>query len=217
MTDYTDPETVKFVQMALKEKGYVDVNEVDGKLGGTTMDVILAFRRRNNLPLVPVIDGELMDVLETAPNKELPARVVNVEVEEVKDKVAAAATVAKSQVQSWWAKFWAWAVGLPSFVLALLQAIIANFGDAVNSLQPVRNFLSEVPVSVWLVGFGLVALVLGIQAMRSERLAKEAQKQMVEGYQKGTVKNDADVGLVPPTGAPTAVEQEKENQDAKLS
>jgi hypothetical protein len=63
-----NPETVEFVQRALKNKGYYQVGAIDGNLTpkGKTADAILAFRNRNGLPLVPTIDDDLLRALGTS-------------------------------------------------------------------------------------------------------------------------------------------------------
>ncbi|AHC30464.1 putative hydrolase with a peptidoglycan binding domain [Rhizobium phage vB_RleS_L338C] len=62
-------EQLRGIQQALKDKGYTMVGRVDGEWGDNTEDAILAFRRKNGLPLVPVIDDEFKAALWSGENK----------------------------------------------------------------------------------------------------------------------------------------------------
>jgi len=58
--------SVKAVQQRLKDLGYHEVGQVDGKVGPRTRAAILAFRNDNDLALVPIIDVALTEALERA-------------------------------------------------------------------------------------------------------------------------------------------------------
>jgi uncharacterized protein (TIGR02594 family) len=64
--------SVEAVQRRLKDLGYHEVGQIDGKIGPRTRAAILAFRQDNDLALVPIIDVALTDALTTA----RPRRVV---------------------------------------------------------------------------------------------------------------------------------------------
>lgn len=67
--------SVKAVQQRLKDLGYHEVGQVDGKVGPRTRAAILAFRNDNDLALVPIIDVALTEALERAsPRKIAPVR-----------------------------------------------------------------------------------------------------------------------------------------------
>jgi hypothetical protein len=189
---YTDQPTIEDVQRKLKAKGYVDLSEVDGNLGDMTKDAIVTFRRRNRLPLTDVIDNELLAALETAPDKFLPLRVTTATAANMEPRVDAMRATVKLKISTWWGKFWAWFIGLPSGLLTLLAMVVDNFDDAANLVTPVRNVIQDMPGWVWGIGFVFVAFVLGLQALRASKLAHEAENAMVTGYQQGTVKNDKD-------------------------
>ncbi len=72
---YVDGATVKAVQKKLYDLGYVEVGMMDGSWGPKTRGTILAFRADHSLPLVPIIDDELMACLiKTAPRPVSEAR-----------------------------------------------------------------------------------------------------------------------------------------------
>lgn len=58
--------SVEAVQRRLKDLGYHEVGQIDGKIGPRTRAAILAFRDDNDLTLVPIIDVALTDALTTA-------------------------------------------------------------------------------------------------------------------------------------------------------
>jgi uncharacterized protein (TIGR02594 family) len=58
--------SVEAVQRRLKDLGYHEVGQIDGKIGSRTRSAILAFRQDNDLALVPIIDVALTDALTTA-------------------------------------------------------------------------------------------------------------------------------------------------------
>jgi uncharacterized protein (TIGR02594 family) len=58
--------SVREVQARLKALGYQEVGQIDGRIGPRTRAAILAFRDDNGLPLVPIIDVALTEVLTSA-------------------------------------------------------------------------------------------------------------------------------------------------------
>lgn len=58
--------SVEAVQRRLKDLGYHEVGQIDGKIGPRTRAAILAFRQDHDLTLVPIIDVALTDALTTA-------------------------------------------------------------------------------------------------------------------------------------------------------
>lgn len=58
--------SVEAVQRRLKELGYHEVGQIDGKIGPRTRSAILAFRQDNDLALVPIIDVALTDAVTVA-------------------------------------------------------------------------------------------------------------------------------------------------------
>lgn len=191
-----DMETVAVVQQTLLDKGYLDGGPPDGDLGPQTKDEIIAFRARNNLPLVPVIDQALLEKLETAPQKSIPYEQITATPAVVAENVAAAKTNNEVKNVSAWSKLTAWFFGLPSFVLPLTLAIIDNFDEASTAIAPLRTVFGDLPGKFYFIAFGLIALVFGYQAVRIERLSKQVEDHLVTGYKIGTVKNDAPTEVI---------------------
>jgi uncharacterized protein (TIGR02594 family) len=63
--------SVEAVQQRLKDLGYHEVGQVDGKVGQRTRAAILAFRNDNSLPLSPIIDVALTEALEHATPRDI--------------------------------------------------------------------------------------------------------------------------------------------------
>jgi peptidoglycan hydrolase-like protein with peptidoglycan-binding domain len=206
MTIYTDKDTITKVQTLLKEKGYTDISEVDGKLGDITKDVILAFRRRNRMPLTDQIDDDLLMFLPSAPTKVVPLRVMTADAEHLETRVSAVSSTIQAKAASWWQKFWAWLTAIPAGVFTLLTLMLGNVQQAIETVQPLRNFLTEVPVWVWGGGVFAVALVLALNARKISQQVEKTEDALVTGYREGTVKNDKDVTSQPdiPYNPPTS-------------
>lgn len=192
--NFTDKDTVTAVQKAFLEKGYADGSQPDGEMGKVTQDTILSFRARNNLPLIPVIDSELLRALEVAPQKELPIRQVTATKAEIAPVVEVVAISDKVQRVAWWSKLYAWITGLPVGLITVLGLVVDNLDEATTAISPVRSFFSEiggsVPVWVWLVGLVGIAILFGYQAKKIENLTAKLEAKAVTGYQQGTIKND---------------------------
>jgi uncharacterized protein (TIGR02594 family) len=74
--------SVEAVQQRLKDLGYHEVGQIDGKIGPRTRAAILAFRDDNSLPLLPIIDAALTEALENAAPREIaPVRASGVPTE----------------------------------------------------------------------------------------------------------------------------------------
>lgn len=64
--DVTQRPEIKIIQQQLKDLGYHEVGNVDGKFGARTRAAVLAFRADNSLPLNPDVDTVLADELQLA-------------------------------------------------------------------------------------------------------------------------------------------------------
>lgn len=190
---FTDKETVAMVQRLLLAKGYVDGGPATGELGQKTKDEILTFRARNNLQLIPVIDRELINTLETAPLKALPLEQVTATKEDIAPKVEVIKDADKMQRSAWWSNIWAWVTGVPAWLVTLAGFVIQNLDEATEYITPLKTLLFDfqnINPLVWVALIAAIATVMGWQAMTISRLSKKIEESTVEGYQRGTVKND---------------------------
>lgn len=63
--------SVEAVQRRLKDLGYHEVGQIDGKVGPRTRAAILAFRHDNDLALAPIIDVALTEALDRASSRDI--------------------------------------------------------------------------------------------------------------------------------------------------
>ena len=63
--------SVEAVQRRLKDLGYHEVGQIDGKFGPRTRAAILAFRQDNDLALAPIIDVVLTEALDSASSRDI--------------------------------------------------------------------------------------------------------------------------------------------------
>lgn len=87
-----DEATIRSVQQKLRDLGYPEVGEIDGKPPGTrTQGAILSFRADNGLPLIPVIDPQLLAALMTASPRPIARARAEATTEDLKEKSATVA------------------------------------------------------------------------------------------------------------------------------
>jgi hypothetical protein len=82
----SDVTTVKTVQTKLHELGYHEVGIIDGQIGSRVRGAILAFRSDHDLPLVPIIDQELLAGLMQATARPVSEERATATATELKDK-----------------------------------------------------------------------------------------------------------------------------------
>lgn len=189
---YRDAETVAWVQRTLLLKGYPDGGRIDGIIGDQIKDEILAFRQRNNLPLIPVIDDQLLDALQTAPNKQASPSQMEATPEKLAQKVAVVAEAKEVRGTTFWLKLMAFITGIGSTIVSILNLLLDHLDEAGNIINPVRTMFADLPIPVWgwFLIMALVALVIGLQAWHVEKKADNVVEAAVEGYREGTIKND---------------------------
>lgn len=85
----SDENTVKTVQRKLHDLGYHEVGIMDGKIGSRVRGAILAFRSDHDLPLVPIIDQELLAALMQAEDRPVSEERATATATELKDKGSA--------------------------------------------------------------------------------------------------------------------------------
>jgi hypothetical protein len=147
------------------------------------------------MPLTDQIDDDLLMFLPSAPTKVVPLRVMTADAEHLETRVSAVSSTIQAKAASWWQKFWAWLTAIPAGVFTLLTLMLGNVQQAIETVQPLRNFLTEVPVWVWGGGVFAVALVLALNARKISQQVEKTEDALVTGYREGTVKNDKDVKL----------------------
>lgn len=166
---YTDKTTVEVVQRRLKDDlGYTEIGNVDGEIGTNTETALLAFRKDNGLPLVPVIDDAVLTTLDTAKKRVMSPARSDAAPAEVRAVVPEAATSWRNKLTG--------IGGLGGGGLLFGNGILQNLGTAKDTIAPVTGLFTWIPM--W--GWGLIAIgVAGFiyyNSQRGEAAATEAYK-----------------------------------------
>lgn len=171
LVEITDPHAVSLVQGWLRNLGYSEVGQPDGKIGTFTRAGIRAFRAENGLPEGEAIDQALIVALATAkPRQIAPAR-AEASPAEVRDKVPEAKATWQGKIASWWTA----AIG---GLGAALSGAMDYLGDAKGYLDPVKDFAGDVPGWVWFAAVAIGAFLLSRTLQRGEAAS-------VQAFQKG--------------------------------
>lgn len=165
----TDKITIEVVQRRLKELGYTEVGNADGKLGKLTQTAILAFRNEHDLPITGDIDQTLLDALEHAEPRNLPRN----------DATAATVREAAPEVRSnFLTKIVAAAVAIPSAIGAFFDGILGNLGLARGYVDTIKTTVGDVPGWIWFVA--IFAIAGGIFLV-----TRHGEKKGVQAFREG--------------------------------
>ncbi|UFW96237.1 hypothetical protein [Rhizobium ruizarguesonis] len=171
----TDKTTVEIVQRKLFEKGYTEVGSrradgsFDGEMGKMTRGAITVFRQENELPPGDFIDQDLLNALDTAPDRKLARN----------DASAQTVRQAVPEVRSnWLVKIGAVIAGAFSSIGAFFDGIMGNLGIARGYVDNVKDYAADVPGYVWM---GAVVAVAGGVYL----VARHGERKGVEAYQSG--------------------------------
>ncbi|MBY0560024.1 peptidoglycan-binding protein [Hyphomicrobium sp.] len=162
-------ERVRAVQKRLIKLGYTEVGEADGLNGKFTRAAILAFRDDNGLPPGD-IDDTLKQALATAPKRRIADDLPNL-------SAKAARRLAPELKANFITKIFSAFSAITAAISAFFKGVLDQFADAKSMVEPLQEYLYDVPGWVWLsivfsasVGLWLVAHkgeVEGIEAVRT--------------------------------------------------
>lgn len=159
-----DPATITAVQTTLTALKY-NPGGVDGKIGPLTRGAILAFRNDHDLPPVDYIDTTFLEKLKTASPRVMVPERANAD-------SAAIATMVPEANAHWWNKY----IGLGTGVVTAAGGAVDQLAPATGALQPVKDFLGNVPVAVWIVAIVVVAGVIWYNARSGQQKVDEAYR-----------------------------------------
>lgn len=165
----TDAATVTQVQARLKELGYTEVGDIDGKVGKMTKTAILAFRNENDLPLVDYIDQDMRIALLDAKPRDIAQGRVEAKPAEVREKVPEAKA-------AWLTGIGAWVLGIPSAIGAVASGILDNLDGARGYLEPVKQFAGDIPPWLWFAAAGGAAFFIWHNAQKAKKASEDAFK-----------------------------------------
>lgn len=164
-------DRAKQVQQRLRDIGYFEVGEMDGKWGSRSRGALLAFKADNGLPLTPDVDDDTMLALMHAAPRVVGKERASTTAEELAKK---SVTVEKAQK----GKFWSALSGFGSAIVAAFWGAMDYFGDALEKIEPIKGMLASVPVWLWFVMASGVAFALW-------KANAGVESRVVEDYRKG--------------------------------
>lgn len=180
--DFAEPvpqsNDVENVQKWLKQIGYVEVGEVDGKFGSRTTAAIAAFKKDWNLTGLPVIDEQLKTVLQKAiaDNWKRPIAPARSE---------ASATYLAPKLPEVQAAQTAERIGFWGSIAAAVSTVVTGImkfaGDAVGLLNPIKSFVGDLPWPVWVA----VALFGSLALYYVSKKSGDAKNEATKAYQEG--------------------------------
>ena len=147
--------TVKNVQQKLRDLGYPEVGDADGKTGTKTTAGILAFRADNGLPLTPAIDEQLLSALMTAKPREIAPARANATAKDLKPASSTIRTADK--------------IKLGGFGLLGGGSILGGLDvvDAVQKARTIYDTVSDILPWVVVLGVGAVAVYYGYKIINN--------------------------------------------------
>ncbi len=162
VSEPVDPELVERVQQQLRQLGYYQVGAIDGSLTpkGRTEDAILAFRNKNGLPLVPVIDDDFLNALAKAQPPEVSEERANATTADLREQGSETISFT-DKVKAWGGRLFGGGAGLTaSGALALVTdkaTAVTSARDAIGGLG-----LSSTAWVVIAVALAALAVLAGV-------------------------------------------------------
>jgi hypothetical protein len=167
-TSKTDSITLRVVQERLKELGYTEVGNPDGRKGKLTDTAILSFRSEHGLALSSEIDDMLLSALDAAKPRDLPRN----------DATALQVRSAAPEVKANWLTKITTGVGAGGLGLGAIGDV-AGKADAVRGfIGPWKEMFADIPSWIWLASGAVLLGSICFVALRGEKAG-------VEAYQSG--------------------------------
>lgn len=171
--DPNSKETIKDIQEKLLGMGYHEVGKPDGAFGPNTAKAIAAYKFDKKMTGAPVIDEELVSVVnESVAKKE--CRLVPLDRATITAKELAPTTPAVQQ--SLFQKLWAKVAGVGALVVAAFQAVADQFHTTKEYIEPYMSWFSDIPGWLWFVGIAGVALLVVLSSNRIEDSIVQAKR-----------------------------------------
>lgn len=143
-------ERVKGIQTQLRERGYSEVGDIDGLPGPRLRDALMSFQTDNGLPATGLVDNATAQAFLTGKSRKVSKERAASTTTDVDREVPGALAPARANVTT--AK-----AGVGAAVVAGTGSLL---GDAVEWLDPVKEFLVGIPVWAWaaLIGAAFVGV-----------------------------------------------------------
>lgn len=148
---------VMVVQERLDALGYPEVGAFDGRWGNRTRAAVLAFRADNGLPLVPLIDEQLLASLMTAKKRPIAPKRENATVADLRKEGAEDVQAADvTQIAGGVASAGGVIVAADK-VLGEAEQYSGLMGRALQIIEPIKDFVTD---NMWLLLIGVGIFVI---------------------------------------------------------
>ena len=169
-----DPKIV-LLQKQLGALGYHEVGGVDGVAGSRTTAAIAAFKKDWNQPGAPIIDDHLRAAVAKAVAENWKRPIAPARAEATAAELAVKTPEIVPAIQN---KKGGIIASVLAFFAAVFSAAADYFKNALEWLQPVKQFFAEVPAYVWFGLAGAAAVAVGWNAARGV-------KRQVDAFRSG--------------------------------
>lgn len=175
---------VELLQRQLIDFKYFEVGDPDGKIGGKFVAGVAAFMTdRGKDPNKGRITPELKAEIAVAKTEKLPngqpwTRPIaptraNATAKDIAPKV-------ESVNQTWYAKLWAYVLGIPSAAVGLFKSIFGDYNDPTSYIFQVKSFFGAIPSEFYFLAIAAIAGLILYQATK-------AQNATVKAYNEGKI------------------------------
>lgn len=169
---------VEVVQRRLRQLGYHEVGELDGRWGGRTAAGVAAFKNDRHLAGPAEINAELLTALDAAEasgwSRPIAAARKTATPAELETKLPEVGEAKKAQRVGFW-------TSISGGASAVVAAIVAKLGDAVEWIAPLKTLAGDVPWFVWVGG----AIAGSIAIYYASRKAGDAAEAATAAFNQG--------------------------------
>lgn len=175
---------VEAIQRTLIDLKYFEVGDPDGIIGGKFVAGVAAFMNdRGKDPNQGRVTPELKLELNRAKAERLPnGQPWSRPIAPARAEATAKDIAPKvdSVNQTWYAKLWAYVMGIPAAAIGLFKSLFGDYNDPSSYIYSVKSFFGAIPVEYYAyVAAGVAGLILW--------QATKAQNATVKDYQQGKI------------------------------
>lgn len=171
---FTEKQVEQFQQL-LKDKGYVEVGKIDGKIGKSTISAIAAFQIAQGLPVTGKMTQDVWDALKAAPMRPVSAERANATVPDLVKEAVPAVKPANTLTKI------AMGLGSVTGLGALFDGGVPDLDKLTSSINKTQIILGMLGDKLpWLIGLGLAGVAW--------HYGRGIVAKQLEGFRKGTIR-----------------------------
>lgn len=169
---------IEAVQRRLRDFGYKEVGEIDGKWGSRTSGAVAAFKNDRHMAGSPSIDAALAAELDKAEAEGFTRPIAPSRAQATPAELAPKLPEVQAAVTAERLGFWG---SIAAGASTVITGVTKFVGDAVEWLNPLKEFVGDVPWPVWIGG----ALVVSGALYYISRKSGDAKNLATLAYQEG--------------------------------